>query len=138
MIPVDQTVLHAPEDRQYGNCHAACLASLLEILIEEIPSYVEEFEDDVKYWKACMDYLVTQGYWILLVNLPVFWSSWTGKGSEAYHIISGMSPRGFSHSVIGKEGEIVHDPHPDRAGLLSHEEHPWAFEFLIPTWNKNV
>lgn len=45
-----------------------------------------------------------------------------------YHVISGQGPRGCRHSVVGKAGKMVHDPHPSGAGLLTEEE----YGFLIP------
>jgi hypothetical protein len=37
---------------------------------------------------------------------------------ETLCIASGQSPRGdFMHSVIYRGGSLVHDPHPDGAGL---------------------
>ena len=46
-------------------------------------------------------------------------SDWRPQG---LHILSGPGPRGCDHSVVAFEGKIVHDPHPDRTGLLEHHD----------------
>ena len=40
-----------------------------------------------------------------------------------YHLICGPSPRGggMSHATVGRNGEIVHDPHPDGTGVVKVE-----------------
>ena len=49
---------------------------------------------------------------------------------RGYAIASGPSPRGtnIQHAVVVKDGELWHDPHPSRAGVLSIE----TYEVLIP------
>lgn len=36
-------------------------------------------------------------------------------------ILGGMSPRGFTHAVLGDAGGVLWDPHPDRTGLQTTE-----------------
>jgi hypothetical protein len=38
-----------------------------------------------------------------------------------FYILGGQSPRG-SHAVVARGDEVVHDPHPSRAGLLRRED----------------
>ena len=38
---------------------------------------------------------------------------------EVPHLMSGVSPRGFGHRVVGIGGRLMFDPHPSRAGLLT-------------------
>jgi hypothetical protein len=41
-------------------------------------------------------------------------------GLSGYVILCGDTDRGeYTHSVIAKDGEIVHDPHPSRDGIKS-------------------
>lgn len=43
-------------------------------------------------------------------------------------IVSELSPRAaelgetWQHSVVARGTEIIHDPHPSRAGVLSHDD----------------
>jgi hypothetical protein len=38
---------------------------------------------------------------------------------EVPHFLGGISPRGFGHRCVGVGGQLVWDPHPSRAGLVS-------------------
>jgi hypothetical protein len=42
-----------------------------------------------------------------------------------YHILTGTSPRdpNVRHSVIGLDGAVEHDPHPDGRGLANGPEY---------------
>lgn len=36
------------------------------------------------------------------------------------YLLSGKSPRGdWNHSVVAREGQVIWDPHPSRAGLVN-------------------
>lgn len=102
-----------------GNCVATCYASLLGLPLSDIPElcgtgnqlYAEE------------TFLRSLGLGLLYVPLdarprPVL-------SPNIYHMISGMSPRGYRHRVVGRGGRVAHDPHPDGSGLVS--EDAWLF-----------
>lgn len=106
MVPVDQTVFGVP----HGNCLSACLASLLHLKIEDVPTFcdkpdwlaaVNEWLDGRGLWAMCFQYnleIVPRGYWIM----------------------GGKSPRGdFLHAVVMHDRDMVHDPHPSRDGVNS-------------------
>ena len=38
---------------------------------------------------------------------------------EVPHLMSGISPRGFGHRVVGIGGRLLFDPHPSRDGLVT-------------------
>lgn len=110
MKPVMQTAFGYPN----GNCFAACVASLLELSIEEMPGIEgKRFEDVWDEW------LSTRG--LTYVDVP----AGTGAFVRGYCIATGKSPRGgvtqsgrpVLHAVIAKDMQLVYDPHPDRAFL---------------------
>jgi len=103
MIKVDQTKFGDKE----GNCLQACLASVLEISIDDVP------EPDERNWlNECND-------WLAQFGLALHWLEYNDLFiPRGYSILSGDSPRGSCHhSVVAKDGELIHDPHPDRTGL---------------------
>ena len=106
MIPVDQTKFGSPE----GNCFNAVIASILEVSIDRItPQVLIDPLFFVKFNK-----FVLKEFGLFMMEIPTSWPL-VPKG---YHEMSGPGPRVGDHSVVGKEGRMVHDPHPDRKGLL--------------------
>jgi len=105
MKPVDQTKLHT--ETQTGNCMCAALASILEIDIEAVPHF--EDMDDTRWWPALRNWLEGLGFQLL---------TWDGDYEmEGYYLGCGISPRNLPHMVVYKGSEMVHDPHPSRAGI---------------------
>lgn len=107
MIAVDQTTFGAPG----GNCFSACIASLLELRIEDVPYFM----DSSRWWEDFETWLLPLGYFPLLVPLDGEWAP------PGLHVLSGTSERGARHSVVARGREIVHDPHPGRAGLVTRD-----------------
>ena len=106
MKPVDQTKLHNPPIN--GNCANACFASILEINIEDVPCF--EDMDENQCPPALSEWLESLGFYRIRFEEPIFF--------PGYYIVNGISPRGHLHSVVYKGPEMVHDPHPSRAGIL--------------------
>jgi hypothetical protein len=102
---IDQTVL-GPK----GNCNSACLAMLLGLRIEDVPN----FNDSSDYNGAMQDFLAGHGYGILTFPIGAIELRAFHKG---YGIAAGESPRGHNHAVLYFDGELWHDPHPDRSGV---------------------
>lgn len=111
MIPVDQTLFGDGK----GNCFAACLASVLEVSLDSVPNFC--VDNPSNYLEATNGWLAQFGLGMMIVDVRP-----QREGNidcpDAYHLMSGPSPRGkFHHSVVGKGGKMVHDPHHSRAGL---------------------
>ena len=125
MIPVDQ---HVTGPR--GSCFAACLASLLELPIEAVPheAFLGQPWDRHRFdWAARLDdFLEPFGLYALHFAADPERAAFPGT----LHIMTGISPRGRPHAVVGKGHEIVHDPHPDKSGLSTVD----GFVVLVPTW----
>lgn len=125
MIPIRQT---NPGGR--GNCMAACIASILEIPIEDLPDY-----------RAIE---AAGGPWLNAINTALS-KHWAKLYVETeWHLTPHIRPRGFhlvnggGHSVVGLEGVIVWDPtgsggpslrRIDNYGLLVD-----LTEELVKTW----
>jgi len=124
MRPVDQTTFGVPG----GNCFSACIASILELPISEVPYFmpetIEEWEADKKrslgespYYAKFVAWCGAHGFWPLVfgarddIVIP----------PDAWTILGGQSPRG-SHSVVGRGGVMVFDPHPSRDGIAKAED----------------
>jgi len=117
MKPVDQTKFGFGN----GNCQAACIASILEIPIEDIPNFHGDDPTDAEtYWKNVRKWCEDKPFTIISI---AFQEDHDPKEflKDCWVIASGPSPRGTEewhrHAVVWKNGKIVHDPHPSRAGL---------------------
>lgn len=98
MTPVDQTVLWNPG----GNCFSACVASLLDLGIDDVPYFM----GDDQWWQRFEAWLLPRGYWP--VSVPID-DEWFPPG---LHILCGYTSKDALHSVVARGREILHDPHP--------------------------
>lgn len=115
-----------------GNCFNACLASVLEIELESIPSLMrtEENPDGLNWYQRYANWLQdTHGISILLVDAGLGYTLELPSGT--YILVCGLSPRAteanqYYHSIVGqwlfKDGEYyvkyVHDPNPDGGWIV--------------------
>lgn len=106
MKPVTQTKFGGEE----GNCFAACVASVLELSIDDVPNFCGLYGPE---WFIKFDeWLRSQGYGALMLN-----PDGGAPLHNCYYLIGGNGPRGFAHEVVGLNGKMVHDPHPSGDGL---------------------
>lgn len=106
MKPVNQTKFG-----EEGNCLQACIASLLELKLEDVPefphtnqfNYLQRFMRQHGLQPVAKD--------MIAFNYPY----------NVYYLLWGKSPRGFMHSVVAWNGKTVHDPHPEGGGLVTVE-----------------
>lgn len=120
MIPVDQTEFNWPE----SNCFSACVASILHLPISDVPTFAK-YEDP---WEHVTTWLKERGFYLYDFALRDPFD--TEQAPLGFHIVTGKSPRHetFRHCVVAKGTEIVHDPHPSRAGIETRDE----FTCIIP------
>jgi hypothetical protein len=93
---------------QRGNCFAACIASILELEVSEVPA----FED------LSSNPFIPAKRWLNERGLN-FEHSAAAYPPPGYAVAVGASPRNpdIQHAVVTLAGKIVHDPHPDGRGL---------------------
>lgn len=118
MKPVNQTRLHKGlfpiEDR--GNCFPACIASILEMEVEDVIQ-IQEHYDNPNWNYVLADWLNERGY--------IWRSAEDGEDLSGKYVLAiGGSPRfqTETHVVIYLNGELAHDPHPDKTGITDVRE----------------
>lgn len=124
-----------------GNCLQACLASLLDVNLEDVPNFAA-IEGDVSEWfLAMVGWLGDRGLgvWVYYTEGQPQWYGSPGT----LGIISAKSPRGdFQHSVIGyltEDGwQLEHDPHPSREGTDGHATEIWIIHALDPARSRQA
>ena len=130
LTPTTQRV----EGYPYGECVRASYATLLDLPIELVPRFdpgaLLPGEPQAARERTFVALLgATLGVPLALVESPpVPLARIPADVRAGYHLISGISPRGFGHRCVGLHGRVVWDPHPSRAGLSSIT----SVGFLVP------
>lgn len=121
---LDQTVFPSVGDSPSvvtGNCVQACVASILHVPLEEVPSFLgmESFD----FWESLDAYLLSKGFQLreLFANSVM----------QGLYLASGRTERETSHMVVMRDGKLKHDPHPTKKGLQTIE-HVWVLVPLDP------
>lgn len=94
-----------------GNCMAACLASIFELDVSQIPDFFsgDGYSDHESWWKNLNLWLNSVGYGILTASISMD----DLRKTKGYLIVSGItSSEGSSrwHATIWKDGVLFHDP----------------------------
>jgi hypothetical protein len=141
MIPVRQTIV---EDGK-GDCLRACVCSLLELRIEDVPNFAEcGFFDGLDTW------LDERGLRFIRFSIPesgdfdqrCIWFGSAGYQGNPDHMLAwGQSPRNRAdgrprqHIVVAKANgygvRMAHDPHESGEGLVKM----WGFGWIVPKGN---
>ena len=138
MKPIKQTRLYDPSHGQPpGNCWAACIATILELELDELPDekdFWQPGQPPRKTWPpfyaAMIAWLAERNLTLIEVRVDNIEIDW----GDSYEILSGTSPRNkdILHSVVGFGGKIVHDPHPSGDGLLEGDgAKPWTRSYFV-------
>ena len=127
MKPIAQTIFTTPDQSIHGNCFSACVASLLELPLDAVPT----FETMGQRWAGVLyEFLFSQGYNFQGTFYTKSYFNWWDEltqhsdGVDGYYIVEGNSPRAYvlrGHAVIYRDGAVVHDPHASAAGLATVE-----------------
>lgn len=98
---------------QIGNCYATVLACIMqESSPEDVLQIQAHFKN--KEWRSILeDYLEGKGWELTRLDGHL--------DNDSVYFVWGESPRNENnnHVVIYKNGEMVHDPHPDNTGIKS-------------------
>jgi hypothetical protein len=93
-----------------GNCFAACIASLFEVEIADIP-FLAEYKNWDEYLNVLNSILRNKFEVILLHGDFKDWEDYLKENYiDSYYIVSGDSNKGLEHAVIYKNGELFHNP----------------------------
>lgn len=116
MNPVKQNIFGNGADGTVpGNCLQAAVATIFEIGLDSVPHFVQ-FHGD--WWDMFVSWL-DDHYGMYPFSFDY------NKGIHAevkgYYLVTGMSKRGYPHTVVYQDGVMIHDPHPDNSGIISPE-----------------
>lgn len=122
MKPLQQRFKHNPDEGVYGDCHRACIASLLELELDDVPHFGEGNPPHEEFNRRVADFLKSRD--LVSVGAPYQTSleflfecqKITNPG--AFYLLGGTSKTGVNHTVIGFEDKIVHDPSISQSGIV--------------------
>lgn len=123
MTPQKQTIFSDVDKGIHGNCFTACVASLFDKSISEVPNFIEFDDWFVTFWNYITSLGATFGGCRYTAS-----HSWPSEDEwdlfDGYLIAGGGSPRGVpgGHAVIYRNGEPFFDPHPSNDFLTTVEE----------------
>lgn len=121
---------HSPVrvDQRPGGCWAACVATITGIPLDEldqnIPAGASEqwfLDHATELHNDMVHKLRARGFRLECIYRDI---------PRGFAIASGPGPRlnRVQHAVVALDGELWHDPHPSRAGLVAVE----SYEILVP------
>lgn len=118
-MSVDQTRMHDPASGVAGNCAQAAVATLLGLPLFRVDDFTAGVVgEDRSFWKRFDAFFRERG-----LGLIRFDGDYRFDG---LHLAGGKSTRGeHGHMVVRRGAEVVHDPHPSRAGLVE-VTHTWV------------
>lgn len=122
MKPLQQRFLHKPDDGVYGDCHRACIASLLELALDEVPHFGDGLPEPLEFNRRVDAFLKSQN----LVSVGSAYDCTLDHlfrimkivNPGAFYLLGGTSKTGVNHTVIGYEDKIVHDPSITQSGIV--------------------
>ena len=102
MKPVLQTIAG-----KQGNCLCACIASLLEIDLQEVPyPVINDQQEELNKW-------LIDNYDMFMISLSLNPDGYLPSAFKNNYVIGcGKSFNNIMHAVICRDGKIVHDPFP--------------------------
>lgn len=114
MIPIYQTI-NGPK----GNCYEACLASILELKLEEVPIF-----NGPKWYKLAEEWALKENIQLkFIINIE---SIYNQPYPDKYAIAGLRTISNFTHSVVVKGYNIIHDPSPRSFSHISFPVLLWT------------
>ena len=108
------------EQKKSDDCFSACLASILELSLDDVPNFAVDHED----WLGALT------AWLAPMNLGAVFIEFNEglQTPSGYAVLTAKSPRGnFDHAVVCHDGVIAWDPSPNRKqGVLE-----WKYWTLL-------
>jgi len=124
MIPVYQLI----NSLSKGDCFRACVASILELPIEEVPNFMEDGED--KFNDHIVDWIKDRTFTIRYVEINNDDDQKEFEQTTKDHYVIAIGQNAFCyHAVVWRNGKIVHDPNPN-GRYFPFLEKPTAFVYF--------
>ena len=123
MKPVKQRYRHDPANGVWGDCHRACIASMLDLELDQVPHFGDGGPSDIEFMRRVDQFLATldmaQVFFAFPTDIDHVHQVMRVSNPGIYWILGGKSTTGCAHSVICLDDKIVHDPSLNDAGIVA-------------------
>lgn len=129
MRPVNSTNEHKPNEGITGDCFRACVASVLEKNIWEVPHFYSDIEAEyMEVLKCIKEWFQGSGMSYLEMHTQEDPRDFMQDvNPDMYYILLGESKPGVGHAVVAHGNKIVHDP--SGTGLMDNCD-MWAIGII--------
>lgn len=133
-----QHILHKPDKGIYGDCFRTALACLLDMEVLSVPHFMNDPNEPIRTtWKNVDNWLKDFGFRLISLPFNSDYNELMDSMKDNYPglviKLSGKSIRGSNHTIIVKDGKMIHDPHPDNTGLNSPcDDGYYWMDFILP------
>lgn len=118
MQPVTQIITRPNAENLPGDCFRAAVASVMELPLDGVPHFML-FGD--KWLDAFFMWMEERGFSVS------FTTDAFDVPTDTFYLLTGKSPRGdFKHTVVARNSETLHDPHPMGGGVESFVHAIWV------------
>lgn len=128
MKQIEQTVF----DDNLGDCLRACVASIFEFPIEDMPNFWEQTQDSLRFWKLVNDWL-SENYGRKCIVIAVDEDNMFFISGLVCVAIGSTSRSSEQHAVVWCDG-VLYDPHPSKIGITGE---PSSYAVFVPVGVKS-
>lgn len=126
MTPVFSQTRHDPEGKTWGDCHRACIATVLSLPLAAVPHFADGWPTGEEFKRREREYLASLG----LVPIDAIYQPPADcnhglilhvvgtMNPGVPYILGGTSRNRVDHSVVCLDDRIAHDPSPDQPGIV--------------------
>lgn len=139
MTPYKGLVKHDPENGQWGDCLRTAIGCLLDLPPEVVPHFARKgsAETDAIVAERVERWLARRGLCRITLYLPGTYTPEEAcrnlglMNPGVPYLFSGRSRIGSNHTVIARDGKIIHDPSPLDTGIVGPMDNDfYMVEFL--------
>lgn len=137
MIAAKQRFRHRPDRGVQGDCHRTVLACLMELDVDSVPHFSQDNPSIETHTARIDDWLgarnLAQANMPMMGTLADVLASLAAGSPGVYIMLTGRTKGGLHHSVIVRNGQIIHDPSLDRRDYIAApcRDGFWWATFLV-------
>lgn len=136
MIPAMCRVSHKPDERQYGDCVRACIATILELDTEAVPHFAHDDPDGITLANRVRSYLMPS-HTIYAVAYPGDTTmaellEYIGEQNPgATYMLFGGTVDGGNHVVVCQDAKVAHNPAWYGCSLIGPGDSGWWVVWVV-------